>query len=139
MFVGLDSLFYLDVGFNGLKSIPEGTFSTLNLTWLFLRYNDISQISAATFTELKMLRSLYLGNNPIQSLSDGTINQLTGLELLYLRETHIQDLLAVSIKGLDKLKILSFEGNRLIEHNSYWLFVSSEELGYFESLKQQFH
>uniref|UniRef100_A0A158R5A8 LRRCT domain-containing protein n=1 Tax=Syphacia muris TaxID=451379 RepID=A0A158R5A8_9BILA len=137
-FETLANLRVLDLSKNKLHNVTKETFRGLeNLEELYLQGNHFSEFHPATFSHLKKLRVLNISNNDLSSIklvdlpnletlsvSGNRLNSLLKLKLrmlpnvkqLFVNNNKISriemnDLL--SLDGLDKLKLLSLDGNMI--------------------------
>ena len=106
-----DKIISLDLTFCGISKIPDGTFSSLkDLKKLYLGYNDLSDITAATFKGLDGLTLLSLFNCGLESLPDNIFASLANLDWLDLRENDLAKIPS-SVGGLKKLNYLYLQNN----------------------------
>lgn len=130
-FVGLESVRYLDMGFNEISEIPAGTFAPLiNLQDLFLYGNEFTRIEADSFDNLENLILLELSQNPIDAIDNGAFRRLTNLEYLSLTLCRIRQLESNSFEGLANLNTLHLGFNQ-IEELPEGIFVPLPNVVYF--------
>ena len=75
-----------------------------SISWLFLRYEDISELQSGDFQGLSNLELLDLGNNDLSELPPGVFSGLSNLEELNLRKNDLSELPAGVFSGLSSLK-----------------------------------
>lgn len=105
-----DSVFYIKLTHQRLKTFPPEIFLCKNLVYLDLSFNKIEEIPPQ-IADLKKLRVLNLGNNRIKKIPP-EIEQCSQLTTLILR---FNDLTAIppEIGNLSNLKSLNLAGNNL--------------------------
>ncbi len=91
----------VDVGISDLAGLEHA----VNLTWLNLDANFISDVSA--LGSLQSLRCLHLNNN---SISDVSLDSLPSLRCLYLNNNSISN---VSLGSLQSLRFLNLKNNSI--------------------------
>ncbi|XP_013392579.1 toll-like receptor 3 [Lingula anatina] len=136
-FHGLQSLEFLDCGYNSLASIEDGSFKDLhnlkslilpevyvdsltkemiqgleNLTVLDLQSSTIRSLSDDVFTETKNLKSINFAGNQLQLISS-TFRNLAHLKALRLQNNKIEYFDDHAFSGTDNLTILNLGVNKL--------------------------
>ncbi|KAH1029423.1 hypothetical protein HUJ05_002670 [Dendroctonus ponderosae] len=102
------------------KHIPQWTHR------LEINRNNLTQIEALTFQNLKNLRVLSLKRNEIDTLKDGAFYGLKRIEKLMLDKNHINVITKGWLYGLESLKELSLSHNRISQiHDDAWEFCST--------------
>ena len=114
IFDKLTSLNTLNLGHNGLSTLPAGIFDELTvLDWVDLRANDLSTLSDGIFDELTSLTGLGLSGNDLSTLSDGIFDELTSLTELGLAGNDFSTLSADIFDELISLTSLHLGDNSL--------------------------
>ena len=106
----------LNLAFNNLYSLPEGTFcDLLNLQRLNLSHNHILALSDIGLTcQLPELRHLDLSHNHLSSLAKEDLERVSGsLEILDLRSNRLQILSDDALSLMPKLRQLHLSDNQL--------------------------
>ncbi|ESO94459.1 hypothetical protein LOTGIDRAFT_161151 [Lottia gigantea] len=105
----------LDLRFNKIKSIPNGTFRSLNrLTTLLLNNNEIQELGEHSFTGLNEIKYIYLYKNKIKTIRENTFKSTKKLEQLYLHNNVIKRLPKGIFSGLTSLRRLRLDSNALV-------------------------
>ena len=118
-FDGLTGLTFLNLGSNGLGSLPMGIFDGLgNLTRLELQYNSLSSLPADVFDELDSLSRLNLYDNGLSSLPEDIFDELATLTILNLGGNNLGNLPAGVFDGLTGLDTLALHENRSLVASS---------------------
>ncbi|MDE2666617.1 MAG: leucine-rich repeat protein [Acidobacteriota bacterium] len=137
-FSGLNSLVFLSLNSNSLRSLPEGIFRDLSsLRDLWLWDNPLQTLSKNVFQGLNSLQSLHLADiqlhslpeeifrglnnldklwlqrNSLSSLPHGVFDELNSLRSLLLNDNDFTVLPEGIFSGLGKLEILWLQGNAL--------------------------
>ena len=114
-FSGLSNLLYLYLAYNELTELPPGIFSGLsNLRRLVLHHNALTELPPAVFSGLSSLR--YLGlSNALTELPPGIFSGLSRLEQLRLDFNQLSELPQGIFSGLSRLTWLTLEHNALTE------------------------
>ncbi|HMT02077.1 MAG TPA: leucine-rich repeat protein [Burkholderiales bacterium] len=104
---------FLNLGFLFLTSLPDGVINKFNwIEELDLSVNQISNVPAHLFKNLKNLKSLELAQNQIINIEEGSFDDLIKLERLYLRNNALTNI-PQGINKLINLKDLSFSVNNI--------------------------
>ena len=112
-FRSLSSLQQLDLSQNKLRKLNEGMWSGLqSLNILWLNGNNIKELPVSVFKSLRDLEELYLFNNKIASVKS---DMWIGLDSLRVLWNYITTLPAGAFQGLGKLQYLSVAMNKLKE------------------------
>ena len=126
-FSELTALAFLNLGTNGLSSLPDGAFSGLTaLEDLFLNNNDLSSLDVGAFSGLTALSRLNIEENDLGSLPEGLFSDLTALTHLELDDNKLTSLPRGLFSGLTALNVLQLEGNST---NPMELTVTVEKVG----------
>lgn len=84
-FLGLESLQYLNLGYNKLSSIPTDAFTHLKkLRVIELSANNIKEIKSGTFSNNLDLEQIWLTSNKIQFIGPMVFNHLINLNIVDL-------------------------------------------------------
>lgn len=94
-----------------LSSLPTGLLDLLNLQYLYLENNQLSEIPTILCDNLKLLIWFDVRRNNLISLPEN-INQLVNLKHLLLEGNHIEEL-PVQLGSLNNLKALNLRYNPL--------------------------
>ncbi len=122
---GLNNLKWLYIQWNQISQIQDGSFRSLNfLERLVLDQNEIKHIGARTFQGVVNLKVLFLHHNQISIIQDGAFADLRKLEVLYLWENKIQRISQGVWSNLNRLRELHIFQNH----------ISHIEEGVFDSL-----
>ncbi|XP_075227517.1 toll-like receptor Tollo [Lycorma delicatula] len=138
LFQDLYSLQMLNLEYNNIDSISEGSFNTLNnlhaltlshnklikiesnqfsglyvLNQLFLDHNRVEDVAQRAFENCSNLHDLGLGGNLLTSVPDA-VRQLTFLKTLDLGENKIKQVYNYTFQGLDQLYGLRLIENELV-------------------------
>ncbi|MCX6823003.1 MAG: right-handed parallel beta-helix repeat-containing protein [candidate division SR1 bacterium] len=126
----LNSLSYVDLRYNNITSIEGGTFSgLLNLSDLYLNYNQITSIESGTFVNLPSLGGLYLSHNQIVSIANGAFVDIPYLYYLYLDENTITALQNNTFANIPSLEELYLNDNHIVSIES-GTFAGLSDLSY---------
>lgn len=115
-FLGLRCLNELDLRYNNLTEIMEGTFeglSQLENLWLNNNLLESTPDSGMAFLHLVNLRQLHMANNRIKSLQKIAFDSLTNLELLDLSYNKIRVIEDTVFNSLVNLNTLLLNNNYL--------------------------
>ena len=129
----IPNLTYLDLSFNQIKTLKNGTFNGLNkLTHLYLRGNDIETVDSGVFDDFMNLEDLFLIDNKIIRLLSGTF---TGFGFRNTRVfLHYNKLTTDSIqKDVFGVPILNLLGNNLTTIRKEWFASFPEMLVFAEN------
>ena len=108
------SLTSLDVGFNNIASVDNGTFEGLrNLQMLNLGSNMIRILESNVFTDLENLLELKLSYNNMQSIHEDAFRGLRKLAKLMLDRNRLEVLPKKLFLGLSNLNTLLLRYNQL--------------------------
>ena len=111
---GIENLQWLYLGFNQLSELPAGIFNGLtNLQLLYLVGNQLSELPAGIFDGLTSLQELRLNNNQLSTLPAGVFDGLTSLRWLNFSRNQLSTLPAGIFNGLTSLETLDLSENRL--------------------------
>jgi Leucine-rich repeat (LRR) protein len=125
------SLTYLQLGFNGMQSIPEVVSELINLqslsvgdneitsidtfefpsslTYINLNYNHLEKITSFIFSQgMSNLQALHLENNPIKTIDKDAFKDMPDLKNMYLSNTNLERL-PLAMQGLTSLRILHLD------------------------------
>lgn len=105
----------LDVSFNELRSLPEGSgISRLRrLQHLDLKFNNISEISGEALAGMVSLRVLDLSSNKLETLPHGMFAGSRELREIHLQNNSLFSLAKGLFHRLEQLLILDLSGNQL--------------------------
>ncbi|KAH3711429.1 hypothetical protein DPMN_071098 [Dreissena polymorpha] len=78
-----------------------------------LSYNQLRNISRATFSGLIKLQYLYLHSNALESIDDGVFAEVPNLTTLWLSDNKLRNISRATFRGLIKLQTLILENNAL--------------------------
>nr|XP_023023978.1 phospholipase A2 inhibitor-like [Leptinotarsa decemlineata] len=120
-FENLENLIKLNLSHNHLGDFPESglTFFTLKgLRDLNLAHNEISNLDRYSFIPLEKLERLNLGFNRIMHINDGLFFHLSFLEVLELNNNYLFEVSPENWRGLISLKILNLAENFLISFDT---------------------
>lgn len=107
-------LIYVDLSYNHLFNIPQGTFAyQRKLTELHLNHNKIGSISNRTFIGLDSLTILNLNGNFLDELNNNVFQMLGKLEELNLGQNRIAKIEPRAFEGLQSLRVLYLDDNNL--------------------------
>ncbi|KAK5975639.1 hypothetical protein GCK32_017838 [Trichostrongylus colubriformis] len=113
MWIGLDNLKDVDLGWNEIKEIAPDAFSPLasNLETLNIRHNPLKTVPP---TGLKNLRSLFLSECPLEGLGPDALKDYTALETLDVSKCNLTQLQPEAFVNQEKsLKTLHLQRNLL--------------------------
>ncbi len=111
---GLNNLKWLYIQWNQISQIEDRAFHSLHLLErLVLDQNYIRRIGLRTFEGLGNLVQLFLYHNQISAIEDGAFANLGKLEVLYLHENRISRVEKGMWRGLDSLRDLHLFQNHI--------------------------
>ncbi|GBP85498.1 Toll-like receptor 7 [Eumeta japonica] len=121
---GLISLRILNMSYNNIQSLQEGTFvSTKELREIYLNNNLLFELAKSVFHRLEQLLVLDLSNNQISSahVDGGTFVGLIRLVILNLSNNALTRIDGKTFKDLFFLQILDLRNNSIgyIEENTF--------------------
>ncbi|XP_041980034.1 toll-like receptor 7 [Aricia agestis] len=124
IFNGLISLRILNISYNKLQFIPEGTFAnTKELREMYLNNNMLFELAKGVFHRLEQLLVLDLSNNQLSSahIDGGTFIGLIRLVILNLSNNALTRIDGKTFKDLFFLQILDLRNNSIgyIEENTF--------------------
>ncbi|XP_055715759.1 relaxin receptor 1 [Phlebotomus papatasi] len=102
----------LYLAYNKIKLTGQ-SFSGLNLEFLDLKFNNISNIPPDTFKGQTELMKLFLSNNDIVEITPGTFDGLNSLIWLLLRSNRLMKFPLIELSDLQSLELLDLSHNRL--------------------------
>lgn len=105
----------LDVSYNELRSLPEGSgISRLRrLEHLDLKFNNITEISGEALAGMVSLRVLDLSSNRLETLPQGLFAGSRDLREIHLQNNSLFSLAKGLFHRLDQLLVLDLSGNQL--------------------------
>ncbi|CAN8002026.1 unnamed protein product, partial [Ixodes hexagonus] len=104
----------LDLRYNNIREVPARIFEDLKqLDTLLLNNNQIRLIESHAFEGLRNLKHLYLFKNRIKYLDEKTFEGLQGLEQLYLQDNLLEEIGEPPFLGLLSLERLFLNHNRI--------------------------
>lgn len=111
---GID-LQVLDVSYNELRSLPEGSGITRlrRLTNLHLQYNNITEISGEALAGMVSLRYLDLSSNKLETLPQGLFAGSRELREVHLQNNSLFSLAKGIFHRLEQLLVLDLSANQL--------------------------
>ncbi|XP_023022264.1 toll-like receptor 7 [Leptinotarsa decemlineata] len=116
---GLKELQILDLGYNNIRSMPDGVFcsltnlQTLNLTRNRIKSTERIGINVPSCSNSD-LQNLDLSYNTLKSLSEESgLSRFRRLQNINLMYNNISDISGEALAGLDSLKILNLANNRI--------------------------
>ncbi|KJE95826.1 hypothetical protein CAOG_006232 [Capsaspora owczarzaki ATCC 30864] len=102
----------LSLNGNQITNISAHTFTGLTaLTFLHLGANQITSIPVGAFTGLTVLRALFLSDNQITSIPADAFTGLTALVSLYLYNNQITSIPSAAFKDLSVVGVLALNNN----------------------------
>ncbi|CAK7299438.1 Amphoterin-induced protein 2 [Vulpes lagopus] len=107
----------LDLSYNriGLLDSEWIPVSLAKLNTLIIRHNNITSVSAGSFSTTPNLKCLDLSSNKLKTLKSAVFQELKGLEVLLLYNNHISYLDPSAFGGLSQLQKLYLSGNFLTQ------------------------
>ena len=127
-FSNLKCLEILDLSFNSISVINENCLNCLNLSVLYLSYNNITNIAPTAFQQLPNLMNLTLERNEINCLNEEVFHSLLKLRHLNLSYNKINAISDIMFKDLISLRNLNLKNNVLRINISRLWFVNCHEL-----------
>ncbi|XP_060551778.1 G-protein coupled receptor GRL101-like [Ruditapes philippinarum] len=116
MFANLSKIVLLDMNYNGIRIIPDGSFKSLwRLFTLNLENNLIENISNGTFKGLTNLRTLYLSGNKIREITPLGFIGLSNLHHLNLSYQALEKLSLNTFTGLRNVRTLNLSHNFILQ------------------------
>lgn len=120
------SILFLD--YNNLTFIEKEFFSkALSMEILNISHNQITYIEPGSFSSLKLLKQLDLSYNQISELSSTIFNGVSALTFIDLSHNRLKTIQSDLFKGLNKLSYLGLESN-LIKVNEDFSFKDVNRL-----------
>ena len=114
IFSDLISLKILNLAFNHLTTIKEGTFDQLlKLEELYLNRNNMRSIQTGAFPALNSLNILTLNNNKLSNVHPQIFRLLSNLQTLNIGHNLLRVLPSDIFRGLKYLEILNMENCHL--------------------------
>ncbi len=132
----INTVQYLDLGYNQLTTIQPGTFNGFdNLINLNLFDNQITTIHVNTFNGLTNLQDLNLGKNQITTLHAHTFNNLTNLQDLNLGTNRITTIQTNTFNSLTSLRKLGLYNNQIttLHANIFNSLTNLRKLGLYNN------
>lgn len=123
-FNGLITLRILNISYNNIQYLPEGTFaSTKELREIYLNNNLLIDLARGVFHRLEQLLILDLSSNQLRSthIDGGTFVELIRLVILNLSNNALTRIDGKTFKDLFCLQILDLKNNSIgyIEENTF--------------------
>lgn len=105
----------LNMAYGSIKIVQRSKLSAFGkkLTKLNLEHNEIAQLNADTFDDLKNLRELYLQNNYLRELHRDLFKELAFIERLDIYSNLIEILPAGLFRNNNKLAAIFLLNNKL--------------------------
>ncbi|XP_077986400.1 uncharacterized protein LOC144440847 [Glandiceps talaboti] len=114
LFNDMHNLQYLDLSFNLVRRLQNGTFNRLtNLTHLNMSWNHIDTIDHGAFDGLFKVVHLDLSFNWVKRLYTGTFNRLTNLTHLNMSGNDVNTIDHGAFDGLFKVTHLDLSSNKI--------------------------
>lgn len=114
LFSGEFSLTFLNLSFNRINDLPEGTFSTVrSIQVLDLSRNELQRIGEG-FSTLNSLQALNVSHNRMESFQGDAVAQWSDLHTLDLSHNKLSESSRVDLSSLTNLRYLNVSNNMLI-------------------------
>ena len=111
VFDELSSLKTLNLTGNQLVTLPEEIFNRLDLLWIDLRDNQLTELSLGVFGGQSSMTSINLQNNQLTALPNGVFDGLSSLTTISLQNNQLANLPNGIFEGLSSLTMLNLSGN----------------------------
>ncbi|XP_078596676.1 uncharacterized protein LOC144873294 [Branchiostoma floridae x Branchiostoma japonicum] len=113
-FAGLSNLVSLHLNNNSIAELHDGSFSGLgrSLEIIELTHNNIRNITAKIFRQLRRLQDLKLGDNQIDYISPGAFRSQQALVSLDLSNNNLKTLPDLAFQGLTAVYDIALDRNR---------------------------
>lgn len=111
-FVGCSNLRTLDFTSNQIASIAPRTFDTLDLNYLYLANNQLTELDWLTF-DGAMIANLDLSSNKISQIGPGTFSGLNMTQNLNLNNNLLTELHNYTFIGLQRAYVIRVSNNML--------------------------
>lgn len=86
---------------------------TSNITYLYLGYNQVSDIDQNAFDGLINLKYIYLNNNKLSKIHNDTFKPLTYLEVIWLNNNHLKEISSETFSSNIHLQRIKLEFNKI--------------------------
>eukprot|EP00122_Pirum_gemmata_P003618 Pgem_evm1s3272 len=96
----------------GLNKIPDDLCKLEKLTFLYMGYNNISEIQTNDFMHCNSITTLELSHNSITLISDKAFSHFPNLDMLYLHGNKLSNL-PDALKSVNSLRALEFSHNHI--------------------------
>lgn len=108
------NLLLLDLSFNRLGTIRDMAFSTVNLEYLRLQNNRLTELRTSIFDDTSKLTRLDIGNNRLTAVPQ-VIKSFTSLRYLNMSLNKVGTISKDTFKGMSRLKALDLHGMGLTD------------------------
>uniref|UniRef100_A0A2H8TLK4 Chaoptin n=1 Tax=Melanaphis sacchari TaxID=742174 RepID=A0A2H8TLK4_9HEMI len=105
----------LDISYNNIKSIEDKYFSPMesSLSYLYMSFNNLHQVSRNVFGYLNNLIWLDLGHNNIAEVGFDSFKGSKRLQVFKISHNHLADLPNDLFKGFTELRLVDLSYNKL--------------------------